>query len=61
MESVPEDFAIGGVRAEYRRAAIAGRCAASGCHGGRGKVTVVLTDGGDLIYAIVEFAAAEKN
>ncbi len=25
------------------------------------KITVVLTDGGDQIYAIVEFAAAEKN
>ncbi len=25
------------------------------------KITVVLTDGGDQIYAIVEFAAVEKN
>ena len=60
-ESVPEDFAIGGVRAEYRRAAMLGDVLHPVVAVAEEKITVVLTDGGDQIYAIVEFAAAEKN
>ena len=60
-ESVPEDFAIGGVRAEYRRAAMLGDVLYPVVAVAEEKITVVLTDGGDQIYAIVEFAAAEKN
>ena len=60
-ESVPEDFAIGGVRAEYRRAAMLGDVLHPVVTVSEEKITVVLTDGGDQIYAIVEFAAVEKT
>ena len=60
-ESVSENFAIGGVRAEYRRAAMLGDVLYPVVAVAEEKITVVLTDGGDQIYAIVEFAAAEKN
>ena len=58
---MPEDFAIGGVRAEYRRAAMLGDVLHPVVTVSEEKITVVLTDGGDQIYAIVEFAAVEKN
>lgn len=51
----------GGVRAEYRRAAMLGDVLYPVVAVAEEKITVVLTDGGDQIYAIVEFAAAEKN
>ena len=52
---------FGGVRAEYRRAAMLGDVLYPVVAVAEEKITVVLTDGGDQIYAIVEFAAAEKN
>ena len=60
-ESVPEDFAIGGVRAEYRRAAMLGDVLYPVVAVAEEKITVVLTDGGDQIYAIEELMENEDR
>ena len=55
---VPDDFAIGQIRVEYRKAAVCGDVMIPKVSKDCGKITVVLTDDKDKPYAVVEFAEA---
>ena len=52
---VPEDFGIGQIRVEYRKAALCGDTMIPKINKESGKITVVLTDDQDKPYAVVEF------
>lgn len=54
-EYLPEDFAIGGLRVEYKKAAVLGDILYPMVYEETDKVTVVLADEADRPYAIVEF------
>lgn len=58
LSYVPEDFVIGQIRVEYRKAALCGDTMIPMVAAEEGKITVVLADTDKKPYAIVEFAKA---
>lgn len=54
-EFLPEDFEVGGLRVEYRKAAVLGDTLCPVVTAEERSTTVVLSDGADQVYAIVQF------
>lgn len=54
-EFLPEDFVVGGLRVEYRKAAVLGDMLYPVVTAEQQRETVVLSDGADQVYAIVQF------
>ena len=61
MKYLPEDFAVGQMRAEYKKSALLHDTVHPFVGLGEGTVTVSLCDGQDSPYAVVEFARAKKK
>lgn len=58
---LPEDFIIGGMRAEYKRSAVLGDELHPFCEPEEGGMTVVLGDGDRKPYAIIQFLQRESE